>query len=103
MVCRDAELADGVVVGAYAVVHAGFRLAEGVRVDAHAVLGGDPRDLSFTGEATWLDVGRDTVIREAAILVGDLYLAGIPVHLLDVTAHLTGHADAVRVAGLLAG
>jgi UDP-N-acetylglucosamine acyltransferase len=67
-VSGDAELAEGVQIGPYAVVHAGVRLAAGVRVDAHAVLGGDPQDLSFRSGPTRLEVGRGTAIREAAIV-----------------------------------
>jgi UDP-N-acetylglucosamine acyltransferase len=68
VVSSDAVIADDVVIGPYAVVHAHVRLARGVRVDAHAVLGGDPQDLSFAGGVTWLEVGPDTVIREAVIV-----------------------------------
>ncbi|SFO93983.1 UDP-3-O-[3-hydroxymyristoyl] N-acetylglucosamine deacetylase [Amycolatopsis arida] len=35
-------------------------------------------------------------------LVGDLYLAGVPVHLLDVTAHHSGHTMATHAARRLA-
>lgn len=35
-------------------------------------------------------------------LIGDLYLSAIPVHLLDVTAHFSGHTTNVRMAELLA-
>jgi UDP-N-acetylglucosamine acyltransferase len=68
VVAPEAELADDVVIGPYAVVHGCVRLAAGVRVDAHAVLGGDPQDLAFAGGPTTLEVGPDTVIREAAIV-----------------------------------
>lgn len=68
VVAPEAELADDVVIGPYAVVHGCVRLAAGVRVDAHAVLGGDPQDLTFAGGPTTLEVGPDTVIREAAIV-----------------------------------
>jgi UDP-N-acetylglucosamine acyltransferase len=68
VVSGDAVVADDVVIGPYAVVHPYVRLAPGVRVDAHAVIGGDPQDLSFRGGVTWLEVGRDTVIREAVIV-----------------------------------
>ena len=61
-------LADDVEVGAYAIVHAGVRLARGVRIDAFAVIGGDPQDLAFEGGATGLEIGPDTVVREGAIL-----------------------------------
>jgi UDP-N-acetylglucosamine acyltransferase len=68
VVSQAAEIADDVVIGPYAVVHAYVRLAGGVRVDAHAVIGGDPQDLSFSGGVTWLEVGAGTVVREAAIV-----------------------------------
>ncbi|GAB3897885.1 UDP-3-O-acyl-N-acetylglucosamine deacetylase [Kibdelosporangium lantanae] len=35
-------------------------------------------------------------------LIGDLYLTGIPINLLDVTARFTGHTTNVRMAELLA-
>src|SRR4051812_13510417 len=68
VVAPEAELADDVVIGPYAVVHGCVRLAAGVRVDSHAVLGGDPQDLAFTGGPTSVEIGPDTVIREAAIV-----------------------------------
>ncbi|MFL6124780.1 hypothetical protein [Actinophytocola sp.] len=68
VVSWDAVVADDVVIGPYAVVHPYVRLAPGVRIDAHAVVGGDPQDLSFAGGITWLSVGPRTVIREAAIV-----------------------------------
>ncbi|QUQ66461.1 acyl-ACP--UDP-N-acetylglucosamine O-acyltransferase [Kutzneria sp. CA-103260] len=68
VVAPEAELADDVVIGPYAVVHGCVRLAAGVRVDAHAVLGGDPQDLAFAGGPTGVEIGPDTVIREAAIV-----------------------------------
>lgn len=68
VVSSAAEVADDVEIGPYAVVHAGVRLAPGVRIDAHAVIGGEPQDLSFTGGVTYLEVGRDTAIREGAVI-----------------------------------
>jgi UDP-N-acetylglucosamine acyltransferase len=68
VVSGDAVVADDVIIGPYAVVHPYVRLASGVRVDAHAVLGGDPQDLSFSGGVTWLEIGPGTVLREGAIV-----------------------------------
>lgn len=68
LVSDEAMLADNVEVGPYAIVHAGVRLARGVRIDAYAVIGGDPQDLAFEGGATGLEIGPDTVVREGAIL-----------------------------------
>ncbi|MER3481069.1 MAG: acyl-[acyl-carrier-protein]--UDP-N-acetylglucosamine O-acyltransferase [Meiothermus sp.] len=61
-------LERGVVLGAHVVVRPYVRLGAGVRVWSHAVLGGEPQDLSFRGQETWLEVGERTVIREGVTL-----------------------------------
>lgn len=61
-------LEAGVILGAYVVIRPYVRLGAGVRVAPHAVLGGEPQDLSFKGQETWLEVGERTVIREGVIL-----------------------------------
>lgn len=81
-----AELGDGVSVGAYAIVGPGCRLgdgctigpratlernvtlAAGVKVGVGSVLGGDPQDLKFRGEETFVEVGEGTTIREYATI-----------------------------------
>ena len=40
------------------------RLAEDVTVGDGSILGGDPQDLKFKGEETWVEVGAGTIIRE---------------------------------------
>ena len=82
VVDRDAELAGGVEVGPFAIIGPGVsvgpdcvigphatlernvRMAGGVRVGQGSVLGGDPQDLKYRGEETWVEVGEGTVIRE---------------------------------------
>ena len=82
VVDRDAELAGGVEVGPFAIIGPGVsvgpdcvigphatlernvRMAAGVRVGQGSVLGGDPQDLKYRGEETWVEVGEGTVIRE---------------------------------------
>jgi UDP-N-acetylglucosamine acyltransferase len=39
-------------------------LAERVSVGDGTILGGDPQDLKFKGEETWVEIGADTIIRE---------------------------------------
>lgn len=86
LVDPDADLGRGVVVGPYAIVGPGVRVDEGTTVGPHVlierdtrigkdcrlhkgvVLGSDPQDLKYAGEATVLDVGDRTVIREYATL-----------------------------------
>ena len=39
-------------------------LAEDVSVGDGSILGGDPQDLKFKGEETWVEIGAGTIIRE---------------------------------------
>jgi UDP-N-acetylglucosamine acyltransferase len=77
-----ADLGMGVTVGPYAIIGPGVtvgdrccigpratlqqnvRLADGVSVGDGSILGGDPQDLKYEGEETWVEVGADTIIRE---------------------------------------
>jgi UDP-N-acetylglucosamine acyltransferase len=82
LIAPEARLADDVVVGPFAIVGPGVtigpgcrlgprvtitrntRLGRGVRVGDGSVLGGDPQDLKYQGEDTWLEIGDGVVIRE---------------------------------------
>ena len=55
---------DGCVIAARVTLEGNVRLAERVRVGQGSILGGDPQDLKYKGEETWVEVGPDTVIRE---------------------------------------
>lgn len=62
-----ARVGAGAIIEAHAVVHGSAVLGPGVRVGVHAVLGGDPQDLSFDPKlSTRAEVGAHTVIREGA-------------------------------------
>jgi len=58
------EVGDNCVLDARAVLERNVRLAPGVRVGIGTVLGGDPQDLKFKGEETWVEIGEGTRIRE---------------------------------------
>ena len=82
IVAPDAQLADDVEVGPHAIVgpqvtvgpgcvlgpgvmlERNVKLGARVRVGAGSILGGDPQDLKYQGEETWVEVGDDTVVRE---------------------------------------
>jgi UDP-N-acetylglucosamine acyltransferase len=82
IVAADAELGNGVQVGAYAIIgekcvigddciiaprailERNVTLSRGVKVGVASVLGGDPQDLKFKGEHTTVEIGENTVIRE---------------------------------------
>ena len=58
------EVGDECVLEARSVLEKNVRLAPNVRVGIGSVLGGDPQDLKFKGEETWVEVGDGTRIRE---------------------------------------
>lgn len=57
-------IGEGSSIGAGSVVRSYTRLGKNNRIDAHAILGGEPQDISFKGQETWLEIGDDNIIRE---------------------------------------
>ena len=86
LVAPDAELGEGVEVGAYAVIGPGVQIGANTRVASHAViqgptrigadnqifqfasLGSAPQDKKYKGEPTRLEIGDRNVIRECVTL-----------------------------------
>jgi UDP-N-acetylglucosamine acyltransferase len=82
LVDPDARLGAGVEVGPYAIVGPGVSIGDGCRIGPHAslernvrlgagsrvgqgsILGGDPQDLKYRGEESWVEIGDGVVIRE---------------------------------------
>jgi UDP-N-acetylglucosamine acyltransferase len=82
LVDSSAQLGEGVEVGAFAIIGPNCVIGDGSIVSARAslernvtlgtnvkigvgtVLGGDPQDLKFKGEDTFVEIGENTVIRE---------------------------------------
>lgn len=58
------EVGDECVLEPRSVLERNVRLSSGVRVGIGSVLGGDPQDLKFKGEETWVEIGEGTRIRE---------------------------------------
>jgi UDP-N-acetylglucosamine acyltransferase len=58
------EIGPDCEIGAYAVVKRFTRIGARNRIFEHAVLGGEPQDLKFKGEQSYLEIGDDNVIRE---------------------------------------
>ena len=81
-----AELGRDIDIGPYAIVGPGacvgdrcriaphatlernVRLAADVRVGQGSILGGDPQDLKYQGEESWVEIGEGSVIREYATI-----------------------------------
>lgn len=62
------EIGEGTVIGPHAVIERNTALGRRCHVGAGAVLGADPQDLKYRGEATRLEIGDETTIREYATL-----------------------------------
>ena len=61
---EDVEIGPDCEIGAYAVIKQYTRLGARNRVFEHAVIGGEPQDVKFKGETTYLEIGDDNIIRE---------------------------------------
>ena len=60
----DVQIGAGCEIGAHAVIKRFTTLGRRNRVYEHAVLGGEPQDIKFRGEASRLLIGDDNLIRE---------------------------------------
>lgn len=60
----DVEIGDDCEVSAHAVIKRYTRLGKRNRVFEHAILGGEPQDVKFKGERSFLEIGDDNLIRE---------------------------------------
>ncbi len=64
VVDAGADLGPGVVLGAFVRIHGCVRLGARTRVMDGSVLGGEPQDVKYQGEATRVEIGADARIHE---------------------------------------
>ena len=60
----EVEIGPDCEIAAYAVIKRFTRLGARNRVFEHAVIGGEPQDVKFKGEKSFLEIGDDNQIRE---------------------------------------
>jgi len=65
---NNVEIGPDCEIGAYAVVKRFTRLGARNRIFEHAVIGGEPQDVKFKGETSYLEIGDDNIIREFCTL-----------------------------------
>lgn len=68
MVGEQCVLGDGCVLAARATLERNVTLAPNVKIGTGSILGGDPQDLKFGGEETFVEIGEGTVVREYATI-----------------------------------
>ena len=61
-------IGNGAQLSARSTLEQNVRIGERVRIGIGAVLGGDPQDLKYRGEETWVEIGDDSVVREYATI-----------------------------------
>jgi UDP-N-acetylglucosamine acyltransferase len=64
----ECVIGDGCVIAPRATLEKLATLAANVRVGIGSIVGGDPQDLKFRGERTYVEIGEGTVIREFATI-----------------------------------
>ncbi|HZJ42547.1 MAG TPA: hypothetical protein VFD63_02170, partial [Pyrinomonadaceae bacterium] len=64
----EVELGDDCEIAAHAVIKRFTRLGRRNKVFEHAVLAGEPQDVKFKNERSYLEVGDDNLIREFCTL-----------------------------------
>jgi UDP-N-acetylglucosamine acyltransferase len=60
----NVEIGPDCEIGAYAVIKRFTRIGARNRIFEHTVIGGEPQDVKFKGEESYLEIGDDNVIRE---------------------------------------
>ena len=64
----NVEIGPDCEIGAYAVIKRFTRIGARNRIFEHAVVGGEPQDVKFHGERSYLEIGDDNLIREFCTL-----------------------------------
>src|SRR5215213_6947426 len=64
----NVEIGPDCEIAAYAVIKQYTRIGARNRIFEHAVIGGEPQDVKFKGETSYLEIGDDNIIREYCTL-----------------------------------
>lgn len=64
----NVEIDSGTEIAPHVYIHSNTKIGRNNKIDAFAVLGGDPQHTNFNGEQTYLEIGDDNVFREFCTL-----------------------------------
>jgi UDP-N-acetylglucosamine acyltransferase len=60
----DVHIGSGTTIGPYTTIENYVTIGENCQIYQYASVGGEPQDLKFHGEKTYLEIGQGTIIRE---------------------------------------
>lgn len=64
----NVQIGSGTKIGSHVVIDSNTKIGNNNNIYPYASIGGDPQDLSYQAEETWLHIGDDNVIREFATI-----------------------------------
>jgi UDP-N-acetylglucosamine acyltransferase len=64
----NVEIGSGTVIGSHVVIQQNTKIGKNNQIFSFGSLGGDPQDINYKGEETFLEIGDENVIREFATL-----------------------------------
>ncbi|MFH1338966.1 MAG: acyl-ACP--UDP-N-acetylglucosamine O-acyltransferase [Candidatus Omnitrophota bacterium] len=64
VIADNVSIGEGTVIGAHCVIEKGTTLGKRCQVFTGAILGSLPQDLKYKGEASFLEIGDENIIRE---------------------------------------
>ena len=67
-VSGNVEIGEGTWIGPNVIIYDGVKIGNNCRIHPGAILGGDPQDLKYDNENSFLDIGNNVTIREFCTL-----------------------------------
>lgn len=64
----NVEVGDGCQIASHVVIHCNTKLGQRNKIYPFASIGGDPQDIHYAGEPTYLEMGDDNIVRESVTL-----------------------------------
>lgn len=65
---KNVEIGEGTWIGPNAIIMEGARIGKNCKIFPGAIISGIPQDLKFNGEASTVEIGDNTIIREYATI-----------------------------------
>lgn len=61
---EDVIIGDNCIIGDYTIIRSGTKIGANNKISPHVIIGGDPQDLAYKGETSYIEIGDNNTIRE---------------------------------------